>query len=154
MKNLALSLPGFEGKITPPPNIPTGSDAPSNVLQYGISFILLAVITAALIFTIYGGVLWVTSQGDKQKLDKARRTITFAIVGLIVAVFAFTIINVMGQLLGIRFLQTFGGAPATDTGGIQGTNQCRAAGGYCDPGSSCTAGNPVGNCGPSSTCCK
>lgn len=108
MKEIALTLPGYPQGITPPPNIPAGASAPSNVLQFGITMIFFAVLTAALIFTLYGGILWVTSSGDKQKLDKARRTIMFSIIGVIIAVSAFAIIQVTGDLLGNRFLSKFG----------------------------------------------
>lgn len=107
MRYLSLTIPGY-GKITPPPNIPSGVDAPGNIIQTFIALFLVAGVVAALIFTLYGGILWATSQGDKQKLDHARRTIIFAIIGLIIMLFAFIIIQLVGTLLGSEFLKNIG----------------------------------------------
>lgn len=107
MKYLSLSLPGYGG-VTPPPNIPSGVNAPANTINAFISLLTIVVIVAAVIFTAYGGILWVTSQGDKQKIDRARRTITYSIIGLIVMLLAFFIVQAVGFLLGSSYLTNFG----------------------------------------------
>jgi hypothetical protein len=45
---------------------------------------------AAIVFVIYGGIQYVTSQGDPAKTAQARSTIINALVGLIIAVGAIT----------------------------------------------------------------
>lgn len=107
MRNLSLRIPGF-GEVQAPENIPSGINAPQNIIQTFISLFLVAGVIAALIFTLYGGVLWATSQGDKQKLDHARRTIIFSIVGLIIMFLAFFIVQAVGTLLGSEFLSNLG----------------------------------------------
>lgn len=107
IKYLALRLPGY-GEIQTPANIPSGTDAPSNALQLTVSLLMIVVIAASLIFTLYGGILWASSGGDKQKIDKARRTITFAIIGLVVTILAFVIVRIVGEVLGVSFLVSFG----------------------------------------------
>jgi len=47
----------------------------------------------AVIFVIYGGFQYVTSQAEPDKLQKARATIINALVGLIIAILAATIVN-------------------------------------------------------------
>lgn len=47
-----------------------------------------------IIFTVlmvYGGFLWMTSRGNEDQVDKAQRIITSAVIGLIIAVGAFSI---------------------------------------------------------------
>ncbi len=52
---------------------------------------LAGVIAAAvLIFSAY---LYITASGDEQKIQKATKGITYAIVGLIVAAIAFLVVN-------------------------------------------------------------
>ncbi len=99
---LALNIPGF-GQVEAPPNVPSGASAPSNIITASLNLLVIAGIAAALIFVIYGGILWIISQGDKQKLDHARRTITFSIIGLIIMVLAFSIVQIVGTLLGVSF---------------------------------------------------
>lgn len=107
MKKLTLSIPGY-GEITPPPNIPSGADAPSNILQFSVNLLSIAVVIAAVIFVLWGGILWITSQGDKAKVDKARHTIMYAIIGVVIMILAFIIIQIIGTLLGVSYLAKFG----------------------------------------------
>lgn len=66
-----------------------------------IAFIIAFSIIASLIVMILGGIRWITSGGDKQKMTSARSTIIAAIVGLIISLASFFIVNfVMGVLLG------------------------------------------------------
>lgn len=47
----------------------------------------------AVIFIVVGGVNYMTSQGDPGKTAKAKNTILYAAIGLIIAVLAFAIVN-------------------------------------------------------------
>ncbi len=107
MKKLALKLPGY-GEIQAPDNIPSGTNATSDVLQTMLNLLAFAVVLGALIFILYGGILWVTSQGDKGKIEKARHTITYAIIGLVVMILAFVIVQTVGTLLGVSDFANFG----------------------------------------------
>ena len=52
---------------------------------------VLGVVTVAMI--IIGGISYTTSQGDAAKASKAKNTILFGIVGLIISLLAFAIVN-------------------------------------------------------------
>ena len=55
----------------------------------------------AVAFVIYGGFLYITSQGEPDKATQARTTIINAVIGLIVAILATGIVTFIGgQLLG------------------------------------------------------
>lgn len=47
----------------------------------------------AVIMIIFGGIRYVTSTGDASRVKGAKDTITYAVVGLIVAVLAYAIVN-------------------------------------------------------------
>ena len=47
----------------------------------------------AVIMMIMGGISFITSQGDSAKVTKARNTILYGVVGLVVALLAFAIVN-------------------------------------------------------------
>ncbi|MFH2118380.1 MAG: hypothetical protein ABII10_01440 [Candidatus Paceibacterota bacterium] len=53
---------------------------------------------AVLVFLIWGAFEWITSEGDKGKLEKARNRITQAIVGLIILVGSFVILTFISDL--------------------------------------------------------
>lgn len=56
----------------------------------------------ALIFIILGGIKYAASGGDPKAVADAQRTLTFAILGFLLAVGAVTIIQFIGRLIGVR----------------------------------------------------
>lgn len=105
MKELALQIPGYTQELQAPSGIPTAASLPAqNIVDFVIGILAAIAILAALGFIIWGGIMWVTSQGDKQKLEKARHTIIGAIIGLIIVIFAFVIISFIGKITGAPFL--------------------------------------------------
>lgn len=75
-----------------------GEKAGLNV-DAGLSDVLAAFISAALtlvgliflILMIYGGYLWMTAQGEEEKVGKAHKIITAAVIGLVVVLSAYAI---------------------------------------------------------------
>lgn len=104
---LTLSLPGYPS-ITLPENIPHGTGTTNSVFNFGIELLIITGITASLIYLILGGIRWITSGGDKEKIEGARKGITYSIIGLVVILLSFVIINIIGQIFGIGNLQMFG----------------------------------------------
>lgn len=70
----------------------TEEDAQNRVATILGTVFLWAGIIAVIVIVI-GGVLYVTSQGDPQKTARAKNTILFAVIGLIVAISAFAIVQ-------------------------------------------------------------
>lgn len=69
-------------------------NANTNVLVRNIVNILLYIVGAlSVLMIIIGGLLMVTSQGDSSNITKAKNTILYAVVGLVVAFLAYAIIN-------------------------------------------------------------
>lgn len=58
-----------------------------------VEVLLIIAIISSLFFLIYGGIRYISSGGDKGKIDQARSTLIAAIIGLIVSLAAFFILN-------------------------------------------------------------
>ena len=107
---LAFNFPG--GSIGGVAGMPEGGvDTFGKTLQVGITLLFITVTLAALIFLILGGIQWIISQGDKTKVEAARKKITYAIIGLIVAFASYLIISVIGNFFGVKLLDVPGRAP-------------------------------------------
>lgn len=52
------------------------------------------------IFLIMGGLKYITSSGDPQKTEGAKKTITYAIGGLLVILLSYLILTVIGKITG------------------------------------------------------
>ena len=73
-----------------------------------INILLVLAVILALIFLIWGGIRWIMSGGDKQKIEQARSAIIGAIVGLVLAFLSFLILN--GVIFIITGQSSFGSA--------------------------------------------
>lgn len=63
------------------------------ILNVVINVIVGVVGFIAVVMIIIGGIGFVTSQGDAAKTTKARNTVLYGVVGLVVALLAFAIVN-------------------------------------------------------------
>lgn len=77
----------------------------TNTLWDDIKNIINAVIgilgLVCVVVIIIGGVNYMTSSGDAGKVKKAKDTILYGIIGLVICVLAFAIVNfVLGSILG------------------------------------------------------
>lgn len=91
MEKLALKINGTSISGGSMPN--SGQASLENILRVGINYLYIVVVILALIFIIWGGINWIMSSGDKQKLAQARQKIVFAILGLVIAFLSFAILN-------------------------------------------------------------
>lgn len=66
---------------------------PKVVIGNIINYFLWFVGAIALAFVIYGGILYITSGGDSEKTTKARNTLMYAVLGIIVVVISAAIVN-------------------------------------------------------------
>ena len=62
---------------------------------------------AAVIFVIYGGAKFVLSGGDPKQVEGARKTITYALIGLVIVVMSFAIINLVSYVTGVTCIKNF-----------------------------------------------
>ncbi|HUD44490.1 MAG TPA: hypothetical protein VMR41_03040 [Patescibacteria group bacterium] len=109
---LALSIPWNNPsgtptvlQITPPSSVPTCSgDCLPPLLGSFITLLLVFSLLFALSFIIWGGFDLVVSQGDKTKFEKARNKIVYSIMGLILVLAAYLIINFVGSIFNLPLL--------------------------------------------------
>ena len=71
------------------------------VVNLIINVVLGLVGLVAVVMLILGGIQYTTSSGDAAKVKKAKDTILYGIIGLVVALLAFAIVNfVLGNIFG------------------------------------------------------
>lgn len=101
-----IEIGKFEG-LGPLGNIP-GLD-PAVAMFNKVMSLLIGIITigAGLWFTFHiliAGFTWLTAAGDKTKAEKAQKTLTDSVIGLVIVVAAVFIARLIGDLLGIDIL--------------------------------------------------
>ena len=108
---LALGISAVAGSVDVSAQISNGlqsvntGNGPTNLTGEGGVFttivnVLLFIIGAvSVVMLIYGGIRYTTSGGNANSVTAAKNTIMYAIIGLIIAIFAFAIVNfVVDQL--------------------------------------------------------
>jgi ABC-type Fe3+ transport system permease subunit len=95
MKLLALSINGTP--IPAPSGIPTEglSGSGGKIIGFGLALFLIVCVLLSLGFIVWGGLTWVWSEGDKAKVESSRRTIIYAIVGLLICFLSFFAVNLL-----------------------------------------------------------
>lgn len=77
----------------------TGTNSLYKLIQNVINLLLMIIGIIAVIMIIIGGIRYVTSGGDAGQTKMAKDTILYAIVGLVVAIMSYALVNwVIGQL--------------------------------------------------------
>lgn len=62
------------------------------IIKTVVNTMLFLVGALAVIMIIYGGILYTTSGGDSKRVEKAKNTLVYSIVGLVVAIFAYAVV--------------------------------------------------------------
>lgn len=71
------------------------------VIQNLVNASLVLAAVVAVFFIMYAAFQYATSAGDKEKVDTARKRIVYAIIGIIVIFFAFSIVNLISVFTGV-----------------------------------------------------
>lgn len=71
----------------------TGTDKAPDILRTVINTIILVLGMIAVIMIVIGGIRYTTSNGDASQTKAAKDTILYAVVGLVIAILAFPIVN-------------------------------------------------------------
>ncbi len=82
--------------------IPTAENA-GNALQEQIlpsiaSLVIGITSSLSLLFVIFGGLQMITAQGEEEKFKKGKKTITFALIGLLLSLLSYGIVAIISAL--------------------------------------------------------
>jgi len=83
-----------------PDGVPTELIGPDGIFTQITNTILFVVGIVSIVMLIWGGLRYVISGGDSKKVTDAKNTILYAIIGLIVALLAYAIVNFVINAIG------------------------------------------------------
>lgn len=78
------------------------------VFQNIVNWALIFAGVAALFLIIYSGIKYIRSGGEQEQIKSARETLTYALVGLVVILLSFFIINVISDITQVPCIKQFG----------------------------------------------
>ena len=71
------------------------NSSPESLVKQFVNIFLFAVGALSVIMLIWGGIRYTTSAGDSNKVTSAKNTVLYAIVGLVVSILAWAIVNMV-----------------------------------------------------------
>lgn len=102
---LALSIgttPIQAPAVIPQGGLPEAYGFGSNIIL--LTYVIMTLI--ALLFLIFGGIKYVTSGGDKTKVQGARNTLVYALIGLVIIFLSYFIINLITYIFNVPSVMT------------------------------------------------
>lgn len=100
------------------------SSNPQDVVAFFVNAAFVVAILLTLIYLIWGGINWIMSGGDKEKVGAARSKIVAAIVGLILVILSYVILNFVLVIMtgsginGLKLPTLMGDGGANPSGGV------------------------------------
>ncbi|MCL2038550.1 hypothetical protein FWG86_01430 [Candidatus Saccharibacteria bacterium] len=87
---------------TPGTGASTSLTDANSVVALVVQTLIFVACAVAFVFVIVGGIKYITSGGDEKKVASAKNTILYAIIGLVAALLAGVILNVVLSAIGIN----------------------------------------------------
>lgn len=108
---LASAVSAFAQEL-PPINVQPVEDGGVRITDVGqliSSFVGAALLISGLLvfgYLVLGGIQWITSGGDKGKIESARNKITNALIGLAIVAASYAVMQVIGFFFGVNIFGT------------------------------------------------
>lgn len=91
----ALGLSDAQTQVEGVDGLAKSADDPSSIVKNFINFMLYVIGILSVAYLIWGGIRYTTSAGDSNKVTAAKNTIMYAVIGLVVAILAYAIVNLV-----------------------------------------------------------
>jgi hypothetical protein len=91
-----LILP--HSNVDPKTGVSSQSDIGGRLLPTITNIVVAASGGASVLFIIIGAIQMLTAYGNDEKISQGKKTITFAIVGLIIAILSYTIVTIISSI--------------------------------------------------------
>jgi len=76
-----------------------------DIINRGLAYTIIVAAFLSVVFILVGGISFILSGGQEDKIKSAVGTIRYAIVGLIVTILASVIVGTVGKAMGLNILQ-------------------------------------------------
>ncbi|MBI4975355.1 hypothetical protein HZC20_01635 [Candidatus Peregrinibacteria bacterium] len=75
------------------------------IISYGLAYAIIIAGFLSVAFIFFGGISFILSGGQEEKIKSAVSTIRYAIIGLIVTILATVIVGTVGKALGLDIIR-------------------------------------------------
>jgi hypothetical protein len=79
----------------------SGAQQPARVITYALPYVFGAAAILLLVYLVSAGLSMMLSRGDPKAMQAAQAKITNALIGFVIVFFAFALVSIIGNVLGI-----------------------------------------------------
>lgn len=76
-----------------------------DIINKGIAYAIIIAGILSVVFIFVGGISFILSGGQEEKIKQAVSTIRYAIIGLIITILAVIIVNTVGRAVGLNAIE-------------------------------------------------
>lgn len=85
------------------------------IINRGIAYAIIVAGFLSVVFIFFGGISFILSGGQEDKIKQAVSTIRYAIVGLIITILAIVIVGLVGKAMGLNIIEYLNPGDIFDT---------------------------------------
>jgi len=82
----------------------TGDNSIADLISGAIDYVLIFVGGVLMLMIIWGGVQYITSGGDPEKTSKAKKTLMWAILAVILIVISYSVVVALNKVVNTKIL--------------------------------------------------
>lgn len=89
----------YDSDAYEPTGVPTDTDFGDvflRITNYALGFLA----ALAILVIVISGILYITSSGDQDRVDAAKKWLLYAIIGLVIALLGYVIVRVVSAMVG------------------------------------------------------
>jgi|GEM_PF-768087 len=102
--NTAVETTGISNPLLSPSVDTLGGLTLMDIVQMFVVYAFIGAAALSAIFIFIGGISFILSGGNDEKIKQAINTIRYSIIGLIVTILSFTFVAIVGRMFGLNFM--------------------------------------------------
>jgi len=96
----ALAMAQFNATDTGAEGAGLTEDTVGGILEVVLNWFLMLIGILAVLAFVIAGIMYITAAGDETRIDTAKKTMTYAIIGLVVALIGLLIVRLVAYMVG------------------------------------------------------
>lgn len=78
---------------------PTTTNTTEELVSSIVNWLLGITSAVVIIFLVYGGIMYITSSGDENQIEKSKKIINYAIIGLFLVLISYSVVTTLNNII-------------------------------------------------------
>ncbi|MBU3999585.1 pilin [Patescibacteria group bacterium] len=78
---------------------PTTTNTTEELVSSIVSWLLGITSAVVIIFLVYGGIMYITASGDENQIEKSKKIINYAIIGLFLVLISYSVVTTLNNII-------------------------------------------------------